>query len=472
MSRSSLVDRWLDQWESCLQRGDAETLDRFIRRHCGGAAPELVAEFRSKVVALGSIDAKLRGPGDAFSSTNRGARQKTGGSSLSGDLGLIPGTELIPGYRLLTRLGRGGFGEVWKALGPGGVLVALKVILARGNHQRIEEQAFHLTKHLRHPHVLLMMGAWQLADRLVIAMELADRTLGDRFQEARSEGLRGIPRGELLQYLRQAAEALDHLHGLTLPGGDENTDGIQHRDIKPQNLLLSGSNVKIADFGLALYLQDDVRAHTGGMTPAYAAPEFFQRQTSRHSDQYSLAVTYCYLRGGRLPFAGEEVEIITGHLRRAPDLAMLPAKERPAIARALAKDPNQRWGSCAAFVEALAACQGQTHVHDTPDPPEHAGRVAQPGRGRRQVHLSLDRHRRWVAGVLLVLFLIGSLGFYAGWTLIREKNAVSHPTPSGPASWGVPQSRTSLLQRENQTALTRPFRIPPRNRSRHFPPRP
>ena len=51
------------------------------------------------------------------------------------------------------------------------------------------------------------------------------------------------------------------------------------------------------------------------MTPAYAAPEFFKKQTSSQSDQYSLAVTYCHLRGGRLPFTGGMAEVMAGHLR-------------------------------------------------------------------------------------------------------------------------------------------------------------
>jgi hypothetical protein len=89
------------------------------------------------------------------------------------------------------------------------------------------------------------------------------------------------------------------------------------------------------------------------MTMAYAAPEFFQGQTSNHSDQYSLAVTYCQLRGGRLPFAGTPAQIVAGHLQQPPDLSMLPEAEQPAVARALAKNPAERWPNCRAFVQAL-----------------------------------------------------------------------------------------------------------------------
>ena len=111
--------------------------------------------------------------------------------------------------------------------------------------------------------------------------------------------------------------------------------------------------MKVADLGLARILEHTQTSHTGSMTPAYAMPEFFKKQTSSQSDQYSLAVTYCHLRGGRLPFTGGMAEIMVGHLLEPPDLTMLPEREREAAARALAKEPRDRWGSCRAFVDAL-----------------------------------------------------------------------------------------------------------------------
>jgi formylglycine-generating enzyme required for sulfatase activity len=255
------------------------------------------------------------------------------------------GVRPVPDYELVQLLGRGGFGEVWKASGPGGFAVAMKFIRLGDHAGAIELRSLELMKDIRHANLLGVFGAWQRADLLIVAMELADRSLLDRLQETTAQGLPGIPLAELLEYMRDAARGIDHLNGI----------GVQHRDIKPHNLLLVGGSVKVADFGLAKLLQHTVTSNTGAMTPAYAAPEFIQGQTSSHSDQYGLAVTYCKLRGGRLPFEGNHFQVMAGHATQPPDLTMLPKAERPAVARAMAKEPKERWPSCHAFVEALTS---------------------------------------------------------------------------------------------------------------------
>src|SRR5262249_32860164 len=118
-------------------------------------------------------------------------------------------------------------------------------------------------------------------------------------------------------------------------------------------LLLLGGTVKVADFGLARVLEGVAASHSGALTPAYAAPEFFEGRTTPWSDQYSLAVTFCHLRGSRLPFTGNHAALMAAHLSKKPDLTMLPEDEQPAVARALAKNPSDRWPSCQAFVNAL-----------------------------------------------------------------------------------------------------------------------
>ena len=103
-----------------------------------------------------------------------------------------------------------------------------------------------------------------------------------------------------------------------------------------------GGSVKIGDFGLLRILKTTLTEHTGSLTLAYAAPEFLKGSTARTSDQYSLAVTYCHLRGGRLPFVGNPGQVMDGHLKNLPDLTMIPEAERGPVARALEKD-HRRW---------------------------------------------------------------------------------------------------------------------------------
>src|SRR5262249_36454771 len=209
-------------------------------------------------------------------------------------------------------------------------------------------------------------GAWEVNGRLVLAMELADQTLLERLGELTRHGEPGIPGPELLEYMREAAKGIDFLNEPRHRGPGGGPVGGPARDIKPQNLLLVGSSVKVGDFGLARLLERTITGHSGALTPAYAAPEFFEGRTSSQSDQYSLAVTYCRLRGGRLPFTGDAAALMAGHLERPPDLTMLPGEERPVVARALAKTPSEKWASCQEFVRELTAAGGHTQGWPSP----------------------------------------------------------------------------------------------------------
>ena len=269
----------------------------------------------------------------------------------------VPGAEPVPGYRLVRRLGAGGFGEVWSAEGPGGFPVALKIIRLEATRSAAHLRGLEIARTIRHPNLLAGFGAWIDDERLILAMELADASLWDRFLQAWDAGLGGIPREELVEALIEASKGIDYLNEPRHTVGGRSGLGIQHRDLKPQNILLVGGGVKVADFGAARWMEDSVTGHTGlQWTPAYAAPEFFLGATSRYSDQYSLAVTYCHLRTGRLPFTGDPAYVMAGHLMREPDLSMLAGVERPVVARALAKNPEERWPSCRAFAEALRSC--------------------------------------------------------------------------------------------------------------------
>jgi serine/threonine protein kinase len=253
------------------------------------------------------------------------------------------------GYELLERIGKGEYGEVFRALAPGGIPVAVKRLFRPVEDvlSQKELKVLERIRELRHPYLLQMHNFQAIDQRLTIVMELADGSLKDRDQECRAAGLPGIPVEELLHYFTEAAEALDFLH----------QEKLTHRDIKPQNLLHLKGHAKVADFGIARTQVHTVE-HTmnPGGTPAYMAPEVWGGVISVHSDQYSLAITWYEMRTASLPFPGKSMlEAFRQHVQDPPGLSEVPEPEQQVLLKALAKKPLERFDSCTQFVQALTA---------------------------------------------------------------------------------------------------------------------
>ena len=260
------------------------------------------------------------------------------------------GAEPIPGYRLIERLGEGGFGEVWKCEAPGGLFKAIKFVY-QGEEGGLADQeltALEKVKLLRHPFILSLDRVEVVDQHLLIVMELADENLYTLLMRQREANLPGLPRDEALAYLAEAAEALDWMNF---------QHGLQHLDVKPHNLFVVSNHVKVADFGLVHSVAESQSSDSprpAGATPLYSAPELLRGSVSRHSDQYSLAVMYQQITTGTVPFWHTNVyDLMMQHLTGEPDLSALPLADQPIVRRALSKIPDMRFESCTEFIQAL-----------------------------------------------------------------------------------------------------------------------
>jgi serine/threonine-protein kinase len=265
---------------------------------------------------------------------------------------LYPGLEPFPGCRLRDQLGSGGFGEVWQCEARDGTPIALKFLPCDNAHDAVTElRSIQALLHITHPQLVRIFRVWCHLGYIVIAMELGEGSLADLLELYRTEYHTALPSKELASYMGQAADVLDFLNVRQHSIGGQRV-AIQHCDVKPNNFLLFGDTLKLADYGLASAISCQLKPHRRAGTIAYTAPEVHQGRLSNWTDQFSLAMMYCELRTGRLPSVMTPERFDSGYLMQ-PDLSFLRAAERPIVARALSLIPQDRWPSCRQFVDLL-----------------------------------------------------------------------------------------------------------------------
>jgi serine/threonine-protein kinase len=257
-------------------------------------------------------------------------------------------------------LGTGGMGEVYLARHPrlprhDAVKVLTRNSTADGEFQARFIREAELAATLRHPHIVGVLDRGEYDGRLWISMDYVDGTDAGRLVRERYQG--GMPEREVAEIVTAVADALDYGHERRL----------LHRDVKPENILVTTSDgrrrrVLLTDFGIARRIDDvsnltDDNVAVG--TVNYMAPEqLLNKPLDGRSDQYALAATAFHLLTGAPPFHdSNRAVVISQHLNvppprisdRRPDLAHLDA----VLARALAKDPAERYPSCLDFAHAL-----------------------------------------------------------------------------------------------------------------------
>jgi serine/threonine-protein kinase len=208
------------------------------------------------------------------------------------------------------------------------------------------------TAKLQHPHILPLLDSGDAGGLLFYVMPyVSGETLRERLTRDTQ-----LPIDDAVRIAREVADALAHAHG----------HGIVHRDIKPENILLQGGHAVVADFGIALAVQQagGARLTQTGLslgTPQYMAPEqaMGEKNVGPAADTYALgAVTYEMLTGDP-PFTGSTVQAIVAKvLASDPEPVTrvrrtVPVHVEAAVLKALAKLPADRWGSAAQFSEAL-----------------------------------------------------------------------------------------------------------------------
>jgi streptogramin lyase len=268
-------------------------------------------------------------------------------------------------YRIEEPIGQGGMGVVYLAQDVRlGRRVALKVMapsLARdGRYRASFARESELAMSLEHPNVVPIHDAGEAEGRLYLAMRRVEGT--DLRALLRREG--ALDPARALAIVSQIAQALDAAHA----------KGLVHRDVKPSNVLLDDNeHVYLADFGLTRRLSEEAslqaEAATLG-TPAYLAPEQIEGgDVDGRADVYSLGCLLYECLTGEPPFAGDSrLEVAWAHLEQEPPAASerrpeLPGAVDAVIRTAMAKDPADRYATCA---ELAAAAENALLPHARP----------------------------------------------------------------------------------------------------------
>jgi serine/threonine-protein kinase len=281
--------------------------------------------------------------------------------------------ERIGRFEILQELGRGAMGAVYQARDPQiGRIVAIKVILTASldpqdvaaYRQRFQREA-QAAGRMSHPGIVTIYDfAEDEAGQPYLVMEFVEGTPLDKLL---APGTERLPLSKTLNIAIQVARALDYAH----------RRGVIHRDVKPANILLTAEGIaKIADFGVAK-LAGTQLTQVGQMvgTPAFMSPEQFSGATvDARSDLFSLGAALYWMCTGERPFAGDTLTSISFKVVYAPHIPArqlqrsLPEELDTVLSRALAKNPGDRYASCAELAADLEAIVDRRPIAAKPLP--------------------------------------------------------------------------------------------------------
>jgi serine/threonine-protein kinase len=262
-------------------------------------------------------------------------------------------------YEVDREIGKGGNARIYLAREPGGQAVALKVLhpelLVSVAADRFLRE-IKLASQLDHPHIAKLLDSGERDWIVYFVMTYVEGpTLREHLARVRQMSV-----AETVRLADDLLDALDHAH----------QRGIVHRDVKPDNVVLSTEGAVLLDFGIAraVAASGSDRLTRSGIavgTSTYMSPEQITavQELDRRSDLYSLACVLFECLAGQPPFIHRnEAVVLQLHLTQpAPDLRSLrpdvPPEVAAGIARALAKTPDERWQSAAAMREAITGAR-------------------------------------------------------------------------------------------------------------------
>jgi tetratricopeptide (TPR) repeat protein/tRNA A-37 threonylcarbamoyl transferase component Bud32 len=292
--------------------------------------------------------------------------------------------EHVGSYEILEEIGKGGMATVYRARQASverdvAVKAIRRAVAADADAiQRFQREA-KLIARLEHPHILPVYDFDAAHDPPFLVMRYLDSgTLDDVLEQGR------LPLDEVAYLMRQVCSALDYAH----------RQGIVHRDIKPSNIMIDQEgNAFVSDLGIARIVSDSGGrqiTETGAIigTPEYMSPEQAQGRddVDGRADIYSMGIMLFQMLTGRLPFSGgNPMSLLLQHIHDpVPSLTALnpdvPAAVEAVVARALAKDRDQRYAGALELSTELSAALG-------------GAIAAEPSRLREAAHTSIILRR-------------------------------------------------------------------------------
>jgi serine/threonine-protein kinase len=379
--------------------------------------------------------------------------------------------EVFAGFQILRPLGFGGMGEVYLVAHPRLPRQDALKILPAGMSADAEFRArfnreAELAATLYNPHIVGIHDRGEWGGQLWISMDFIDGPDAGRL--LREHYPAGMPPWEVAGIVTAVADALDYAHAR----------GLLHRDIKPSNILLTNPDrgrrrVLLADFGIARNAAEangltDTNVTLG--TVDYAAPEqLMGAQIDGRADQYGLAATAYHLLSGSPMFAASNPAVVVGRHLNAPPPRLADTRPAlggldPVLAKALSKNPEDRFRTCTGFANALSRAAA-TPVSGPPRTAPPTTRSAPPVPPRAQHTAVLppgypgevvadgsataaDPARwPWVLAALALVIILAAIVF-AVWPLRERSTATPAATTSrsatAPSSAAAPTAAASM----------------------------